>query len=85
MAPTKLTYGKLDKVLRSLGFSSRLVQGRPPARHYEHPETGAFITVPPLPKSDPGMGHHLVAVRVTLDNFGIADPTAFAEQIQKAE
>jgi hypothetical protein len=83
MATTKLTYGQLDKVLRSLGFSSRLVQGRPPARHYEHPKTGAFITIPPLPKGDPVREHHLVTVRVTLDGFGIADPTAFAAQIQQ--
>jgi hypothetical protein len=30
------------------------------------------------------LGHHLVTVRVTLDGFGIAEPTAFAEQLQNA-
>jgi hypothetical protein len=30
------------------------------------------------------MEHHLVAVRGTLDGFGIADATAFAAQVQKA-
>jgi hypothetical protein len=84
MTTTELTYGQLDRVLRSLGFSSRLVQSKPPARHYEHQETGAFITIPPFPESDRVLEHHLVTVRVTLDGFGIADPTAFAEQIQKA-
>jgi hypothetical protein len=84
MTTTELTYGQLDKVLRSLGFTSRLVKGKPPARHYEHKETGAFITLPPLPENDRVMEHHLVAVRGTLDGFGIADPTAFAEKIQKA-
>lgn len=84
MITTDVTYGQLDKVLRSLGFSSRLVKGDPPARHYEHKETGAFITLPPLPENDRVMEHHLVAVRWTLDAFGIADPTAFAAQIQKA-
>ena len=84
MTTTELTYGQLDRVLRSLGFSCRLVQGKPPARHYEHKETGAFITVPPLGENDRVLEHHLVTVRVTLDGFGIADPTAFAEQVQKA-
>ncbi len=84
MTTTEVTYGQLDRVLRSLGFSSRLVQGKPPARHYEHKETGAFITVPPFPESDRVLEHHLVTVRVTLDGFGIADPTAFAAQVQKA-
>jgi hypothetical protein len=80
----EVTYGQLDRVLRSLGFSSRMVQGKPPARHYEHKETGAFITVPPFPESDRVLEHHLVTVRVTLDGFGIADPTAFAAQLEKA-
>jgi hypothetical protein len=80
---TELTYGQLDKVLRSLGFSSHSVQGKPPARHYKHKETGAFITLPPLPENDRVMEHHLGAVRVTLEGFGIADSTAFAAQIKK--
>ena len=84
MRRTDVTYGQLDKVLRSLGFSCRLVQGRPPARHYEHAATGAFLTVPPFPQSDPVMEHHLVAARVMLDEFGIADPTVFAAKLQKA-
>jgi hypothetical protein len=81
---TELTYGQLERVLRSLGFSSRLVQGKPPARHYEHEETAAFITVPPFTESDRVMEYHLVTVRVTLDGFGIADPNTFAAQAQKA-
>lgn len=84
MTATKLTYGRLDRVLCSLGFSSRLVHGKPPARHYEHKGTGAFITVPPFPEGDRVLEHHLVTVRVTLDGFGIADSTAFDAQIQKA-
>jgi hypothetical protein len=81
---TEVTYGQLDKALRSLGFSSRLTRGKPRARHYEHKETGAFITIPPLPERDRVMEHHLVTVQMTLDGFGIADPTAFATQLQKA-
>ena len=64
---TELTYGQLDRVLRSLGFSSRLVQGKPPARHYEHKKTGAFITLPPLPEQRHVFEHHLVTVRETLE------------------
>jgi hypothetical protein len=81
---TDVTYGQLDKVLRSLGFSCHLVEGKPPARHYEHKETGAFITVPPFPESDRVLEHHLVTVRVTLDGYGIADPTVFAAKLHKA-
>jgi hypothetical protein len=81
---TEVTYGQLDKVLRSLGFSCSLVKGKPPARHYEHKETGAFITVPPFPASDRVMEHHLVTVRTTLDGFGIADPNVFDAKVQKA-
>ena len=84
MNRTDVTYGQLDKVLRSLGFSCRLVKGQPPARHYEHQETGAFITVPPFPESDRVLEHHLVTAQVTLDGFGIADPTVFAAKLQKA-
>ena len=84
MTTTDVTYGQLDKVLRALGFSSSLVQGKPPARHYEHRQTGAFITVPPLPEHARVLEHHLVTVRVTLDGFGIADPSAFAAQLRQA-
>ncbi len=84
MTPTELTYGQLDRVLLSMGFTSSLVKGKPSARHYEHKETGAFITLPPFPESDRVLEHQLVTVRVTLDGFGIADLIAFAAQIQKA-
>lgn len=84
MTTTDVTYGQLDKVLRSLGFSCHLVQGEPPARHYEHKETGAFLTVPPLPEGDRVLEHHLVTVKVTLEEFGIADPKVFDAKLRKA-
>ena len=40
--------------------------------------------LPALPESDKVFEHHLVAVRLELDNFGIADPTTFATKLQKA-
>jgi hypothetical protein len=85
MKRTDVTYGKLDRVLRSLGFSCGLYTADPPpTRVYEHKETGAKIMLPPFPESDKVLEYHLVTVRVTLDNFGIADPTAFAAKLQKA-
>src|SRR5262245_38104335 len=38
MKRTDVTYGQLDRVLRSLGFSCRLLKEDPPARVYEHKE-----------------------------------------------
>jgi hypothetical protein len=71
-------------VLRSLGFSCRLLAGEPPARVYEHPPTGASFMLPPFPDSDQVLDYHLVGARTTLDNFGIADPALFEAHLQKA-
>ena len=84
MKRTDVTYGQLDRVLRSLGFTRRVLEGEPPAVRYEPKEAGTWITLPPFPESDKVLDYHLVAVRTTLDNFGIADPTAFAAELQKA-
>jgi hypothetical protein len=78
-----VTYAQLDKVLHSLGFSCRPVKHDPPGRIYEH-KAGVVIMLPALPESDKVFEHHLVAVRMELDNFGIADPTVFAAKLQKA-
>jgi hypothetical protein len=84
MKRTDVTYGQLDKVLRSLGFSSRLVNGEPPARVYDHKETGASFMMPPFPDADFVLDYHLIGARTTLDLFGIADPKAFDAKLQKA-
>jgi hypothetical protein len=84
MRRTDVTYGQLDKTLRSLGFSCRLVSGEPPARRYEHKETGAGFSVPPFPETDFVLEYHLVAARTIADLFGVADPKVFDAQIQKA-
>jgi hypothetical protein len=85
MKRSEVTCGQLDQVLRSLGFSCRLLSDDPPpTRVYQHPEAGAMILLPALPESDPVFEYHLVAVRTELDNLGIADPTAFAAQLHKA-
>jgi hypothetical protein len=77
MNRTAVTYGKLDRVLRSLGFSRRMVHAQMPEVRYEHVETGAFITVPRFPDSNPVMLKHLIVAKVMLDWFGIADPKIF--------
>jgi len=81
---TDVTYGQLDRVLRSLGFSCRLLAREPPARVYEQKDYGAIIMLPPFPESDRVYDYHLGAVRATLDVYGIADPTTFAAELQKA-
>jgi hypothetical protein len=83
MKRTDVTYYQLDRVLKSLGFSYRLATQEPPARVYEHKKTGALIMLPPFPEADGVLDYHLAAVRTTLDNYGIADPTAFAGELQK--
>ncbi|MCI0459871.1 MAG: hypothetical protein L0Z62_23215 [Gemmataceae bacterium] len=85
MKRTEVTYGQVDQVLRSLGFSCRLdTTLQRPARVYEHKEAGARILLPPFPESDKMLEYHLVGVRFTLDQFGIAEPTAFDAKLQKA-
>ena len=57
---TDVTYGQLDKLLESLGFSCWLLKKKPPARVYEHKESGALIVMPPFPKTDFVLDYHLV-------------------------
>jgi hypothetical protein len=84
MRRTDVTYGQLDKVLRALGFTVHPGRNDPPGRVYKHEDTGAIIMLPAYPKNDRVYEHHLAAARSELDNFGIADPTAFAAKLQKA-
>jgi hypothetical protein len=84
MKRTDVTYGQLDKVLRSLGFSCRVVRDDPPARMYEHGASGASFIIPAFPMTDFVLEHHLIGARTTLDLFGITDPKAFDADLQKA-
>lgn len=83
MKRSEVTYGELDAVLRSLGFSCHPSRHEPPGRVYEHKTAGAMILLPALPEGDKVFEYHLVAVRTELDNFGIANPTVFAAKLQK--
>jgi hypothetical protein len=84
MKRTDVTYGQLDSVLRSLGLSCRLVTLDVPTRVYEHEQYGALFMLPPFPDKDRVLDYHLIGVRTLLDNYGIADPTTFAAELQKA-
>jgi hypothetical protein len=70
---TRLTYGRLDEVLRSLGFSARVIAD-PRAKLYEHRETGALVALPIIPDGENVLPRHLVAVRAVLDAYGIQEP-----------
>jgi hypothetical protein len=83
MKRSEVTYGQLDRVLRSLGFGCRF-EDEPPTRIYQHKQAGALIMLPAFPEGDRVFEYHMVAVRGELDNFGIADPTTFAAKLQKA-
>ena len=78
-----VTYRALDQVLRLLGFTCRVLHQEPAARWYEHPETGAIISLPLLPEDEQVFPNHLAAVRGTLDMYGIADPLEFATELQE--
>ncbi len=85
MKRSDFNYGQLDKALRSLGFSCRIVNDEPPStRIYEHAKAGAMIMLPAFPDEDHVFEYHMVAVRTELENFGIADSSVFAARLKKA-
>lgn len=77
-----VTYGRLDEVLRSLGFSLHGVVEK--NKVYRHEETGALVVFPEFPATKSVLPHHLGMVRGVLQNYGIADPMEFASKLQKA-
>ena len=83
MKRTDVTYGQLEKVLRTLGFTCRPGNRTPPGRIYEH-QNGAIVALPAFPETDRVYEHHLVAARMELEDFGIADPTTFDAKLRKA-
>jgi hypothetical protein len=80
---TEVTYGRLNRVLCSLGFSARIDEAKPRARVYEHP-SGAILMLPVFPDEQMVYPHHLTAAQVTLDNYGIASLWDFVAELQKA-
>ncbi len=78
----KVTYRRLDEVLRSLGFAVRVTAGK--ARVYQHDSAGAMVYLPDVHLSDAVLPRHLSAVQLTLDLFGVATPLEFTTSLQKA-
>jgi hypothetical protein len=77
---TELTYGRLEQLMRSLGFSVHLLEGE--ARGYQH-ESGARLTLPNLPEQETVLPRHLMAVRTILEAFGIPEPAELAQPTQR--
>jgi hypothetical protein len=83
MRQTDFTYQQLFRVLRAFGFRRRLKRCDPPTRYFAH-ESGALLTFPRLPRQEGVWEYHLVVVRVTLSNWGIAEPEDFDHELQKS-
>lgn len=81
---TEVRYGRLDRALRTLGFTSRVLTSEPKARVYKHEKTGALVTLAFRPDDEAVLPHHLAAVQGTLKVYGIADPLDFAAELQEA-
>jgi hypothetical protein len=80
---TDVTYGQLDKVLRSFGFTRHVFERNGKGVRYEHEQTGAQILLPWFPAKDHVLDYHLAAVRGTLDNFGVAEPSVLEAKLKK--
>jgi hypothetical protein len=81
----KITYGKLDEIIRSFGFEGWTNESsKPPARVYKHEASGAMFLLPVTPDDEEVQAWHLVGIRMTLDNFGVAAPAEFDSRLQKA-
>jgi predicted RNA binding protein YcfA (HicA-like mRNA interferase family) len=79
---TQVTYSRLEEVLRSLGFALRAVEEK--NKVYRHEATGALVVIPEFRPGESVLPRHLLAVRSILQAYGIADPTDFTTQLQKA-
>ncbi len=84
MNRTDVTYSQLDEVLRSLGFTFRMIDKDGPTRAYMHVESGAVLLFFPYPETDFVYAHHLVGARTTADLFGLAEPKDFDALLARA-
>jgi hypothetical protein len=76
----EVTYGRLDAILRALGFSASVFEKD--TRVYKHARTGALVTFPIYPDNSQVLPHHFVDTQMILDAYGIASPPEFAAQLQ---
>ena len=81
MAEINLTYGQLDKALRSHGFVAHTLEGK--ARIYKHEATGAKIILPDAPLAETVLPHHLIVVRTVFKEFNLAEPAALASNLKR--
>jgi hypothetical protein len=81
MSDQSLTYGRLDEALRSVGFTSRVVERK--ARIYKHP-SGATVILPDAPFKDTVLPHHVVVVQTVLADYDIPDPLSLGSKPQPA-
>jgi hypothetical protein len=78
----EITYGRFDKVLRSLGFMQR--KSEPGTRVYRHDNTGALVILPDRADGDFIPQRHIVGTRMILDAYGILAPPEFASRFEYA-
>jgi hypothetical protein len=69
---SQLTYGQLDQLLRSLGFSYSTAPDH--ARVYKHAASEAGIVFPGYPDDQEVYPWHIAATRATLEGFGLPCP-----------
>lgn len=79
---SEMTYGRMETVLGTLGFSFRGVEEK--NKIFLHDATGAVVIFPEFPPERPVLPRHLLAVKSILHSYGIADPVVFSTQVQQA-
>lgn len=80
---TQVTYGLLDRVLRSFDFTVWTTDDER-VLIYKH-ESGAQLSFPHFPPSMAAQPAHVVASRAQLDAFGIAEPAEFDERLRQTD
>jgi hypothetical protein len=71
MAKTTLTYGRLDRRLRSLGFTALTQEGR--ARINRHERTGASGILPDAPFPDEVLPYQVMVARHVLREYDLGN------------
>ena len=79
---TEATYGRMEEVLQTLGFSLCGVEEK--NKVYQHEATGALVVIPEFPAENAVLPRHLLAVKSILQAYGIADAAIFTAELQKA-
>lgn len=79
---TEMAYGRMEEVLRTLGFSLRGVEEG--NKVFLHEATGALVIFPEFPAENLVLPRHLLAVKSILQAYDIADPLGFTTELHKA-